>query len=70
MNLFHISSKSAIIISCVVLCGFPLPFGGDVLLHIGEGTKAMVLEEGAAVFVHKVVDGLTPPAGVTETGEL
>lgn len=47
-----------------------LPFGGNVLLHIGKGTEAMVLQESAAVFSHEVVDGLTPPARMTETGEL
>lgn len=30
----------------------------------------MVPEEGAAVLAHHVVDGLTPPAGVSVTGKL
>lgn len=47
-----------------------LPFGRDVLLLSGEGSEAMVREEGGAVLPGEDFDGLAPPAGVSVAGAL
>lgn len=47
-----------------------LPFGGDVLFLSGEGSEAVVGEEGRAVLLDEAFDGLTPPAGVSVAAAL
>lgn len=42
-----------------------LPFGCNVLFRSGEGSEAVVGEEGRAVLLDEGFDGLTPPAGVS-----
>ena len=47
-----------------------LPFGRDVHFLPGEGSEAVVGEEGRAVLLDEALDGLTPPAGVSVAAAL
>ena len=47
-----------------------LPFGRDVVVLAGEGAKAVIGQEGGAVFLDELLDGLTPPAGVSVAAAL
>lgn len=65
---FHGSSPSLPSPSCS--SSWWLPFGRDVLLLLGEGSEAVVSQEGPAVTADEALDALTPPAGVSVAAAL